>query len=954
MESKKIVDIKSLKARNLLRGMIGQDDPTAIMRNINKIRKICSAVDYQIAVEVLRENAVFKKNTLNGDFIRECPRIITDGLLYPVKDIVEKLNKNHVKLFELTSLYICITKSVLNGKFEEALFRIPEIIDKRGVSCFLIRILYFIKNHVQPRSTEMISADGYLRKIRVDKTKYLPRVIKELSNPRTDYFAICKKIRRIKKETQLGIISHTFVDHVPRTENEFLSCLSAYYSFSLLDAFFYLNCINRIGVSFTEESNHLDKELCCKFNELNEIEFDPNYFYELDPGNADANFFRETFLLIENEKAFRYKTIHGALYNESEQSSEERYPHERFLLKDYFGNVEKLHDLTRNDGASGIHLERFISGSSCFLENTSALLYYIEKRDADLRNEEVEFVETMSFTKDIGVTCPIHYLNKMKENASSDEFKLVVTCLRSIKDKGQIAEHELRKAIQDVTIAHHNSNLISLLDYLYNISPAVTEHLIYLCDEMLLSKMFQITKIPNQAIWIRAMMLEWYGEKTDDSSFKERAKNLKIDVQISREKGTIDDSRIYVDPVKFTQWLNDNVVNNATILLDEIVASAEVRVFNLKWESLASSLSSYDQLAALLLNAYAEFCNNKYFGIASYLGRRIRHGTFKGTGMKEVKEINKSEKYSSLFEVQEFSEYYDGWLAAYEQSFDRLTADYLHIKSTNKPDGMIACDITTSSKKTIANHMIRDVVDSYIRNENSLEIPYIVTDYCWRLAEEDLIVVRKHLMSIKSKWAVFRFDSLSDENLKNRGVQDFCQELNAITAERFRTISSWFTKPSIASPTADLTLLFRAVVSEIKSFFIDFDPDVSYEGSDMVITGGAYFVIYDALFILIFNAAKYGDPKGKLLFVITYDSDMPNKRITISISSNIRIDDKVENVKSAIEDAVSGDYEDAHLIEGRSGIKKLKRMEHDKCIYNVSFDYLPRSVSASFDFAVDY
>jgi hypothetical protein len=71
-------------------------------------------------------------------------------------------------------------------------------------------------------------------------------------------------------------------------------------------------------------------------------------------------------------------------------------------------------------------------------------------------------------------------------------------------------------------------------------------------------------------------------------------------------------------------------------------------------------------------------------------------------------------------------------------------------------------------------------------------------------------------MESKARCAVFRFDGHVGSRAQQREIQEFCQELNAITADKFRMISAWFNKPSIASPAADVVLLFKAVVSEVK------------------------------------------------------------------------------------------------------------------------------------------
>ena len=209
-------------------------------------------------------------------------------------------------------------------------------------------------------------------------------------------------------------------------------------------------------------------------------------------------------------------------------------------------------------------------------------------------------------------------------------------------------------------------------------------------------------------------------------------------------------------------------------------------------------------------------------------------------------------------------------------------------------------------------------------------------------------------MEIKAKYAVFRPNNLLLLGYRQRDVQEFCQEANSIAVEKFRTISSWFNKPSIASPSADIALLFKAVVSEIKGFFPEYTPQQIIEDSEFIITGGVYFVIYDALFILIYNAAKYGKKDGLLKISISPRITSDGTSINIVVVSDIAPNDLMLNVENFIKSALEGDCEDALVIEGRSGIKKLLRLQQDNYIGKVAYKFNEKSVCASFDFKINY
>ncbi|HHE9082650.1 TPA: hypothetical protein ACPGM1_001576, partial [Haemophilus influenzae] len=181
----------------------------------------------------------------------------------------------------------------------------------------------------------------------------------------------------------------------------------------------------------------------------------------------------------------------------------------------------------------------------------------------------------------------------------------------------------------------------------------------------------------------------------------------------------------------------------------------------------------------------------------------------------------------------------------------------------------------------------------------------------------------------------------------------FCSEINNITADKFRIISSWFNKPSIASPTADIVLLFKAVLSEVKDLVTEhFSPEVQVNQEFYQITGGQYFAIYDALFIIIKNVADHGKLDGLLELDIQYHNEIKAIRVTVK-SEFISYESKIKNLNS-IRENMTNNSEGAHVVEGNSGIKKLKQMEIDNYISNVNYTDDKLYLIASFDFKMDY
>lgn len=948
--------IRDKYAINQIRGIMHENDLYRISKALENIEKRCSPIAYKKSLDVIRGSNLFIKNLYTRDFNRICPRTLDSFVKYSSEEILEKINKNQDKISSLMNLFLKTYKEIRIRDYERALDTCELIINEEGVSCFLIRVLYHIR--VQIEDEEKYSEVDYriellLNKIQISNVSYIETAIRELSNIRTDYFNISAKIETNEIQKAIFNISKSFVSHVVRNKEEFEVILSSYYSFSLIDAFVYYQSSMRLELPFMKDD--FDKGLSAVFKKISKIKFINNNLTNEDV--YDIRFFRCSFLLIELDDNFKYKTIHGGLYNKNELKQSSRIAYENKILRKYFKNVKSINDLrTSDDVKFGLNFSSYNSKNCTNLENSNALVYLLEKSDGEISGLETEFVKVMSNTMDIGIICPTIFLINLSKKAKSNYLKLVISCLISIKNKSDMSEKKMRKLIQSIAVDEYDHNLTKLIGSLQPVSPSVAEHLVDLCDENFLMQCYKIVSVPNEAIEIRSSMLQWYGDLVNDSIYLDKAKNLRIDVQINKQKEAIDDHRIYVDPIKFSYWIGENILDKLTLLFDQVKTDDQTNLSNVNWDTVHNGLYINEQIASLLVQCYQEFCNNNIFGIASYLGRRIRHGTFKGTALEEVRELCKDEKYQGLFENQEFCECYHRWISKYELMLDDLALSSLHIKSKEKPEGMISSHLNTKNKQKIAGKILLDkMVELYLEKDSSRQFPTLIIEACWRCIDEDLENIRRFLMRKKSNYGVFNFQ-IKPNRLEQGAVtySSFSQDLNLLIAGKFRDISEWFNKPTIVSPSANLSLLYKAVLSEIKSYKPLYKPnELNDDSLEFIISGGVYFIIYDALYILIYNAAVYGKKTGDLEFTIV--PHFEENKIEITIVSETNSDDAdCAKAKYYITKALEEDYTNANVIEGRSGIKKLNRMKADGFIEDFQYRFYDNRVSASFNFHLGY
>lgn len=952
-----IKSIKSKNARNLLRGLNKKSSASSIKNAIYKIKKNSDYTDYKKSVDYIRTSQLFEENEFGQLFNKKYPIGLLDHIEYSSDEISSMINKNIDHLYLLVGKCYEIVSSIKDLDIKKALFYCNDLIDIGGVSVFLIRTLEYISNRYQllgeDQINESIEALKIIKnRISSPKKSFIVDVIYQLSNLRVSHLSINKKINELNNDIAYVYVAKSFIKPIPRNIKEFYSTLSSYYMFSLLDSFLYIKLMSLQEIDFIPNcliKNHKINDLYDKFSS---VSYNLSDMYKAVDADTGYLLLRESFLIIEQPNMINFLITQGYYYSYIRDNNViSRYV--KKIHSSYFENVKNLNDINSSGKYDiEINYDRFNPNNSGFLERSNALLNLISKIDGFIENSDEElFVQLMSQTRDIGELIQFEHIHNIAENAKNSNLKLVAKCLVFINNNKKIAEYELRSIIQEVCIQEFSGNLTDLLEHFYNISPSVSEHILIMCDVSFITQLFEITKSPDEALKVRADMLNWYGHKTNNDRFKERSKALNVDIQINKVKGTIDDSRIFVDTLKFSQWFQDNMLNKLIVALESINnIDGTIGLVLIDWDTKKNNISSIDVLKENLLSCYQEFCDNKIFGIASYLGRRIRHGTFKGTAISELNNLSRKSEYVHLFsDSKEFKNKYDKWFMEYEKMITSLVNDYLHIKSRTKPLGIITTDIDTPEKKEYANQLVYEVINAYSSSADIITLPQIVMAFLWRLVEIDLRKAKKLLSDKKASYGVFTYTNKVENRDQKKEVSKFMQEVNSVTTSKFSLMSSWFNKPSYAADRTDLNMLFRAVISEVQGSITNFNPSIDSNISDntIILMAGTYYVIYDALFILISNAATHGKPDGKLIFKVLLESKSLLKfNIVSEVCNKIIFHDAIDRINEAL----SKSDANAHIVEGNSGIKKLKAMEKDDSISNVAFSFDHNDLTLTFDF----
>jgi hypothetical protein len=551
-----------------------------------------------------------------------------------------------------------------------------------------------------------------------------------------------------------------------------------------------------------------------------------------------------------------------------------------------------------------------------------------------------ELLSLMGLTRDLSKTVPIKPVRTAAKLASDRTVKLILLLLLGKRSRNERDSFSLRRLLEDVTFFEYGGSLVDMLEDYSERHPDVAEYIYDITTEDFLAKLNRIAPHLADIPETRAKLHEWKARHGGGDFYNERARTVRIDHQLNRVRNEIDDNRIYVDPSRFSSWINDEVMVELNGALTTSGGNKKL------------STVSFDEplINSLMQQCYAAFCSNGIFGIASYIGRRIRHGTFRGqlySGL--INNLEATDKFHPLWSDTAFLQRWLRWKEKYDASINEIITQRLHVKGKQKPLGLFDPDHYSPAKQDTLTAATAALIERYTETKSTDDLDVLITEFCWRLAELDLRGVTSYL---KSQQAVIKHTRLLDDlvacsALHNRKLAaDFKRELVIAIDNRLTAMLGWFKKPSTVSPKASLALLFDAVVAEVRDTFPDFNPQTQTSANgDLELFGHAYHVLYDSFYVVIFNAAKYGDSSKPLRRSFVASGEMGERRIHVEIASAIRPEDSAATVSQMINERKAVQVDEANLYERRSGIPKLMLLMKTRKDFNVEFlDVLGREV----------
>lgn len=647
--------------------------------------------------------------------------------------------------------------------------------------------------------------------------------------------------------------------------------------------------------------------------------------YDVTDSDGEYAFFKQSSAWLEYEPIRRYRLLIDSYYD---ASREEALVLPAELAQTLRGWVEgiSLHDLV---GKSQFTKHTYPALAMLELSGTvtrSALFnYWLAESEGQIGFEKEDLLNLMGLTRDLSRTVPIKAVRTAAKLAKDGLVKLILFLLLAKRSKNELDSYLLRKLLEDIAFKFHDGSLVKLVKAYEASHPYVAEYIYEIASEDFLAKLTKLAPHRADIPEIRASLHEWMSGFTGDEYFLQRARAVRIDHQINRVRNEIDDHRIYVDPSRFSSWIEDEMM----IELNSALTSTG------SGKKGVSVTCDETVISLVMTQSYHAFCSNAVFGIASYIGRRIRHGTFHGHLYSSViNSVEKPERFKPLFANPQFLAKWLSWKGSYNEAIEEIIAERLHVHSKVKQLGLLTPEVYGPGKQQVLSAAVASITNSYIETTSIAGIDETIIDYCWRLAELDLVAVIRYL---KAQQTPLKNEKFLDEELmpaaalvNARLADTFRRELELAIDRKLSTMLGWFKRPSIVAPKALVSLLFAATVAEVKDTIPDFDPQsADYSKEEIELVGGFYHLVYDSLAIVVGNAAKYADPDRPLKrkFEIVPGK---GKRLVVEICSSIKPTDDPAKVSADIEARKKADFQNANLYDKKSGISKLLLLANNR------------------------
>ncbi|KAA6489929.1 hypothetical protein DXT98_05995 [Agrobacterium sp. ICMP 7243] len=940
--------IANVRIKNLLRGVLNANNERAKEETFANLRRETSISDAYAVYQFL-ESPLARGFAKVDAFPARPHRTSAFNFFGPAPIAHEltaqrvRIENNKEKILQAIKHLKALNTAFIRDEDAEIANQIRSISSQFGYSLFFLKKILSIK-HLRTNNHDVNQAiQLYVSAFNTPRRNIIAVAIEDSIDPSGSYPKTRKSFigfiaqGRFDKPTDAIITDH--FHPALANESSASAVLQAYGIISIIDVAFFLLARNEDILSVITERDQpflvqavpaeLRKAWTADFDNLDLSVFTRHD--DDDPKFFEYNFFRHTSAWNEYRNVERYRRwvevvvgnrLNGLATRSLSRTIAPALPQVSFTLT----------DLWKTECKAPLQIAAFDPLSGGCFHRTIALMSMIEAGETSEDMTGNELLALLDKTVDVAHWASAVELSSFLSERPKDWlFRYLKAALIHDALETSVSGHRLRKTIENVVIEQFGGNIVKFTDFLYSQGQHVGSHCYHTCTESFLVQLYRLFGSSNDVVEARAALLEWYSERTNAAHLADRAKSLRLDIKLRKVRDDIDDNRIYVDPLRFIQWLSDTIgpdLRSAIPLLSEwpqqVVSASDLA------NPVAPIQHPELRLGFLLNQAFTEFCSNKFYGVDSYIGRRIRHGTLRGTMVPEMRSLLDGFRAQNLLTEPQACAKFETWMINYEAIIKALGLELLQIRSDSKGKGAILSNIGGSAKYNTVKLAIESVAKLLTLENPVPNAIALIPEYCWLILEIDLKKIRAELQRVRDEEILIDpTHFLSDCEAQNtRAVTELCRNLNEAVSRKFSTLSLWLTRPTNISPSTTLALLFKAVIVEVKEQIPGYDPVVTELGiSDLDLYGNRYHYVYDILYILVYNAARHGNPRGKLIFTtIAGESVGSNATFEVTVMSELKGGDLISEVEEKIQAAMTADIENAMVVEGFSGIRKIRTL----------------------------
>lgn len=925
-----ISELKKLKldTRNKVRAFLEADEKHSI-KLLNKLRLERPPREILQIESVLRQYAVKRKVTIPHLF-PEQPQTSENYHRLEKLEFSKKLkiidglvSDNFVRLHDFFRAVSEIDKAIIAKDALHGSQTISHIYKAYGYSHLLFRKAVLLRS-INVTGTNLTEVEDLLNKAGFKDNNVIVTSLIHCYKEEQDFLGLKKSIMNLQNRKGANKFTRDICrlsfHPLAKDEDDLTDLLQSCLQSSLIDAVI----VAKINVHLLSKLMSNESKLQEIFDDIEAGAVSINDIASLySPGDPDSEsiFYKHTSAWLESADVVRYRTLLDHFYDFPESDYFEINDGLMSRVKEWVAPLEisklsKANNLSKHTHSCLKLLE--VSGNAT---RSAIFNYYVHVEKGYSKLDESGLVELMGQTRDLAKTINPEFLSNLAQLTDSKLSQLILYLLIAKKSKNELYDHRLRKVFQEIVTQEYGGSIVNLLDALNKRSSAISTYTYEITTEDFIAKLFHLIKSTTEITETRASLHKWMGQVTGEKAYLDRARTILIDHQLNKIRNEIDDNRIYVDSARFAEWINDEVMNDVNGVLTSIEHSS------------ALLQAENPQLMEMVERCYVSFYSNKIFGITSYLGRRIRHGTFKGHLYSSVVTIERTPRFQTLLSQPAVALKWGQWKLEYEAKIDEIIRSRLHIESSSKRDGLLKPNLNHPLKQELVSICAKQVARTFAESKTSAGTPQIVTEYCWGLAEIDLKNINSFLKNQKA--GLTNQDLLSELKASANAylqpiASEFCRELVYSLNEKLTSMYNWFKRPLNVSPKASLSLLYKAVVAEVRETYPDFETDTEFNpDDDIVLIGGAYLTLYDALYVIVYNAAKHGKTGEHIQrqFKLVNDNQKPEKKIlALNFVSSVKDGESDEYVNNRLAVKPGDDINDAQVSEDRSGIRKLHHL----------------------------